>query len=194
MFETRTGSFGRVELTWPTRTMASASGYGRGRISMPWTMPNEHRGVGSDSQREDKHDRGGETGASLETAQRVAHVHPQIVEPAPTPYVAGAFSNQGRVPQRAPRRAAGVSLCHTGVPPPLALQLQMEASALPGGPPPPDGGPGAGRDDKATPATACPSAPARLPTRNGGHPSDRSASPVAPVASRQEDPRQGPPP
>ena len=90
----------------------------------------EHRRVRADAQREHQHHRGREDRTPPEAPHGVAHVPPQVVDPAPAPDVAGAFADQGRVAQPAPRGAPGVVLRQARVTLPLTLELQVETQFL----------------------------------------------------------------
>jgi len=64
-----------------------------------------------------------------EVAGGMAQVPPQVVQPAPTPHVAGAFANQRHVAQAPVRRPLGFVLRGAGLALPLALQLQVQVES-----------------------------------------------------------------
>ena len=141
----------RVARTTPPLPEARASRGSRGRAGVPERLPDvhdglgirirqrpqqhavddaEHRRVGADAQGEDTHHRGGEAGLAAQPAGGVAHVPPEVVQPAPAPDVARAFPNQRRIAQLPPRGPARLRLGDACVTQALTLQLEMEPQFL----------------------------------------------------------------
>ena len=90
----------------------------------------EHRHIRTDPQGEHQHDGGREPGTTPHGAGRVAQVSPQVVQPAPAPHIARAFTDQHRVAQCPTRRRQSLRFGNPGVPLPLPLELHVKSEFL----------------------------------------------------------------
>src|SRR3954463_8076606 len=76
----------------------------------------EHRGVGADAEAERENDGRGEAGFPPETADRIANVLLEIVEPGDRPPIASAFPNPGDIPKTAVRNVRGILFSRASCP------------------------------------------------------------------------------